>query len=71
MEIEELMQFIENRCNEIELPPKRRLRRNTLLMIGYITGFVDAVNASKKNQTKKIDSSNAIESKETKVLSYV
>ena len=47
MKTEELIKFIETRCNGIELPNKR-LSKNKLLSIGYLIGFVDAFNIYKK-----------------------
>jgi hypothetical protein len=43
-----ILEFIERRCKEIIIP-KKRLRKNRLLQLGYIYGLLDTINILKKD----------------------
>jgi hypothetical protein len=45
MDIDEFVRFIEKRCNEIkEIKLPKGLGKNKLIMVVYLSGFLDALN---------------------------
>lgn len=43
-----ILKLVEKRCKEIKLP-RKRLKKNKLLLIGYIYGLIDTVSVLKKD----------------------